>query len=82
MVVNTNTKVVPDLKACVIIQSSTLISNINVHNKRSDLASSVYLGKLMPELIKIREDLGVDLGATNVVDISQDTQNPPPKDEG
>lgn len=82
MVVNTNTKVVPDLKACVIIQSSTLISNKNVHNKRSDLASSVYLGKLMPELIKIREDLGVDLGATNVVDISQDTQNPPPKDEG
>lgn len=36
----------------------------------------------MPELIKIREDLGVDFGATNVVDISQDTQNPPPKDEG
>lgn len=73
LVVNTNTKVVPDLKACVIIQSSTFISNINVHNKASDLAPSVYLGELMPELIKIREDLSVDFGAMDVVDISQDT---------
>lgn len=73
MVVNTNTKVVPDLKACVIIQSSILISNINAHNKTSDLAPSVYLGEFMPELIKIREDLGVDFGATDIVDISQDT---------
>lgn len=73
MVVNTNAKVVPDLKACVIIQSLTGISNINVHNKTSELAPSVYLGEFMPELIKIREDLGVDFGATNVVDISQNT---------
>lgn len=73
MVVNTNAKVVSNLKARVIIQSSTLISKINVHNKTSDLAPSAYLGKFMPELIKIREDLGVDFGATDVVDISQDT---------
>lgn len=44
--------------------------------------SSSYLGKLMPELIKIREDLGVDFGAADAVDISQDAQNPPPQDEG
>lgn len=36
----------------------------------------------MPELIKVREDLGVDFGATDVVDVSQNAQNPPPKDEG
>lgn len=32
-----------------------------------------HLAELVPELIEIREDLGVDFGATDVVDISQDT---------
>lgn len=36
----------------------------------------------MPELIKVREHPGVDFGAADVVDVSQDAQNPPPKDEG
>lgn len=36
----------------------------------------------MPELIEIREDLGVDFGAADAVDVSQDPQNPPPQDEG
>lgn len=36
----------------------------------------------MPELIKIREDLGVDFGAADAIDISKDTQNPPPQDKG
>lgn len=49
------------------------ISEINVHNETSDVAPLVYLGELMPELIKVREDHGVDFGATDIVDISQDT---------
>lgn len=45
-------------------------------------ASPPYLCQLVPELIKIGEDLGMNSGAADAVDISQDTQNPPPKDEG
>lgn len=45
------------------------------------LTLSPYLGKLMPELIEIGEDFGMDFGTPDVVDISQDTQNPPPKDK-
>lgn len=52
-----------------MIHSATLVFNRNVH-KNSGLTPSVYLGELMPELIKIREDLGVDFRATDVVDIS------------
>lgn len=36
----------------------------------------------MPKLIKIREHLGMDFGATDVVYISQDTQNSSPQDKG
>ena len=46
------------------------------------LASPPYLGQLVPELIKIREDLGMDFWTADTVDVSQDTQYPPPKDEG
>lgn len=35
----------------------------------------------MPELIKIRKDLGMNFGAADAIDISQNTQNPPPQDE-
>lgn len=43
--------------------------------------SMFYLGQLVPELIEIGEDLGMDFGTADVVDISQDTQYPPPKDK-
>lgn len=36
----------------------------------------------MPELIKAVEDLGMDSWAADAVDISKDTQNPPPQDKG
>lgn len=45
-------------------------------------AALIYLGQLVPELIKIGENLGMDLRASNAVDVSQDTQNPPPQDKG
>lgn len=35
----------------------------------------------MPKLIKIRKDLGMNFGAADAIDISQNTQNPPPQDE-
>lgn len=38
----------------------------------------LYLGQLVPELVEIGEDLGMDFGAADAVDVSQDTQNPPP----
>lgn len=44
--------------------------------------SPTHLGQLVPEIIKAGEDLGMDFWAADVVDISQDTQNPPPQDEG
>lgn len=36
----------------------------------------------MPELIQTGKDLGMDFRALDVVHISEDTQNPPPKDKG
>lgn len=45
-------------------------------------ASRSYLGQLVPEFIKTGEDLGVDFWTANTVDVSHDTQNPPPQDEG
>lgn len=36
----------------------------------------------MPELVQIREDLGMDFGAADAIDISEDAQNPPPQDKG
>lgn len=41
-----------------------------------------YLGQLVPELIEMGEDLGMDFGAADAVDISEDTQYPPPQHEG
>ncbi|TNN83100.1 hypothetical protein EYF80_006707 [Liparis tanakae] len=38
--------------------------------------------QLVPELIKTVEDLGMDLWTADAVDISQNTQNPSPQDEG
>lgn len=46
------------------------------------IMSLLYLGQLVPQLIEIGEDLGMDFGAADIVDISQDTQNSPPQDEG
>lgn len=40
-----------------------------------------HLGQLLPKLVKVGEDLGVDFGATDAVDVSQDTQNPSPQDK-
>lgn len=36
----------------------------------------------MPEFIKVREHLGMDFGAADTIHISQNTQNPPPQNEG
>lgn len=38
----------------------------------------LYLGQLVPELVEIGEDLGMDFGTADAIDVSQDTQNPPP----
>lgn len=46
------------------------------------IMSLLYLGQLVPQLIETGEDLGMDFGAADIVDISQDTQNSPPQDEG
>lgn len=40
-----------------------------------------YLGQLMPELIQVGKDLGMNFGTADIVDISQDTQYPSPKDK-
>lgn len=53
-----------------------------MHDMWVVFASPPYLCQLVPKLIKIGEDLGMDFGAADAVDISQDTQNPPPQDEG
>lgn len=41
-----------------------------------------YLGQLVPDLVEVGEDLGVDPGAADVVDVTQDAQNPPPEHKG
>lgn len=43
---------------------------------------SQYLGQLVPELIQVAEDLGMDLRAPDVVNIPQNAQNPPPEYKG
>lgn len=43
---------------------------------------SQYLGQLVPELIQVAEDLGMDSRAPDVVNIPQNTQNPPPDYKG
>lgn len=35
----------------------------------------------MPEIIEMGENLGMDLRASDVIDISQNAQNPPPQDK-
>lgn len=40
-----------------------------------------HLGQLVPQLVQVGEDLGVDFGAMDAVDVSQDTQNPSPQDK-
>lgn len=44
--------------------------------------SLLYLGKFVPQLIEISKDFCMNLRATDAIDISQNTQNSPPKDEG
>jgi len=41
-----------------------------------------YLSQLVPDLVEVAEDRGMDLGAADVVHVAQDTQNPPPQHEG
>lgn len=41
-----------------------------------------YLGQLVPELVEVTEDLGVDAGTADAVHIPQNPQDPPPEDEG
>lgn len=43
---------------------------------------SRYLGQLVPELIQVAEDLGMDSRAPDVVNIPQNAQNPPPENKG
>lgn len=41
-----------------------------------------HLGQLVPELIEVTEDLGVDTGTADAVNVAQNPQGPPPEDEG
>lgn len=41
-----------------------------------------YLGQLVPELIEVTEDLGVDAGAADAVHITENPQDSPPENEG
>lgn len=41
-----------------------------------------HLGQLVPELIEVTEDLGVDTGTADAVNVAQDPQDAPPEDEG
>lgn len=41
-----------------------------------------YLGQLVPELVEVTEDLGVDAGTADAVHITENPQDPPPEDEG
>lgn len=41
-----------------------------------------YLGQLVPELIQIAEDLGMNSRAPDVVNIPQNSQSPPPEYKG
>lgn len=40
---------------------------------------AAHLGELVPKLVQVGENLGVDFGATDAVDVAQDTQNPSPQ---
>ena len=41
-----------------------------------------YLIQLVPDLVEVAEDLGMDLGTADVVDVAHDTQNPSPEHKG
>lgn len=80
LVVQTDPKVVPDLTANVKRRSNT--RNDSAGGRwLSSVGGAAHLGELVPKLIQVREDLGVDLGATDAVDVAQDTQNPSPQHE-
>lgn len=40
-----------------------------------------HLGQFVPELIEVTEDLGVDTGTADAVNVTQNPQDPPPEDE-
>ncbi len=41
-----------------------------------------YLGQLVPELVEVTEDLGVDASTADAVHITENPQDPPPENEG
>lgn len=41
-----------------------------------------HLGQLVPELIEVTEDLGVDAATADAVHITKNPQDPPPENEG